>query len=44
MERDAETGEFKCEVIVAPTETELFIRGTPNGFKICYEANPNLNK
>jgi len=44
MERDAESGEYKCELTIAPMETEVFIKGTPNGFKICYEANPNVGK
>lgn len=41
FERDSETGEFKCELMINPTETEMFIRGTPNGFKLAFEANPN---
>lgn len=44
MERDAETGGFKCELMIPPTETEPFIKGTPNGFKIAYEANPNATR
>lgn len=44
MERDADSGEYKCELTIAPMETEMFIKGTPNGFKICYEANPNVGK
>lgn len=41
FERDTETGEFKCETVINPTETEMFIRGLPNGFKLAFEANPN---
>lgn len=44
MERDAETGEYKCELVICPTETEMFIKGVPNGFKISFEANPNANR
>ncbi|KAH9597936.1 protein of unknown function DUF1935 [Trypanosoma melophagium] len=40
METDPSTGEFKCELHVAPLETEMFIDGTPNGYKINFEANP----
>ncbi|KAG8346259.1 putative protein of unknown function (DUF1935) [Trypanosoma vivax] len=40
MEKDAVTGEFKCEVEVAPLATEMFVEGTPNGYKINFEANP----
>lgn len=42
MERDAETGEYKCEIAICPTTTEMFIKGIPNGFKMCIEANPNI--
>ncbi|RNF25678.1 calpain-like cysteine peptidase [Trypanosoma conorhini] len=40
MEKDEETGEFKCEVQVAPLATELFVGGEPNGYKLNFEANP----
>ncbi|KAL7700395.1 calpain-like cysteine peptidase [Lotmaria passim] len=40
MAKDEETGEFKCELHIAPTTTEMFIQGEPNGYKISFEANP----
>ncbi|CAJ1006770.1 small myristoylated protein-3, putative [Leishmania guyanensis] len=40
MQRDEESGEFKCELEIAPMVTEMFIEGEPNGFKISFEANP----
>lgn len=40
MERDAESGEFKCVLQIPPTTTEMFVEGEPNGFKINFEANP----
>lgn len=40
MEKDEESGEYKCELHVPPTSTEMFIEGKPNGFKIAFEANP----
>ncbi|AAZ12471.1 calpain-like cysteine peptidase, putative [Trypanosoma equiperdum] len=40
MEKDTATGEFKCEVKIAPLATEMFIEGVPNGYKISYEADP----
>nr|CCC91514.1 putative calpain-like cysteine peptidase [Trypanosoma congolense IL3000] len=40
MEKDSATGEFKCELSIAPLETQMFIEGTPNGYKINFEANP----
>ncbi|KPA77270.1 putative calpain-like cysteine peptidase putativecysteine peptidase Clan CA family C2 [Leptomonas pyrrhocoris] len=40
MEKDEESGEFKCVLQIAPTKTEMFIEGEPNGFKISFEANP----
>ncbi|EPY31079.1 calpain-like cysteine peptidase [Strigomonas culicis] len=40
LERDESSGEFKCELHIAPTTTEMFISGEPNGFKIAFEANP----
>ncbi|AYU77338.1 calpain-like cysteine peptidase [Leishmania donovani] len=40
MQKDEESGEFKCELEIAPTTTEMFIEGEPNGFKISFEANP----
>ncbi|KAG5509740.1 hypothetical protein GH5_05604 [Leishmania sp. Ghana 2012 LV757] len=40
MQKDEESGEFKCELEIAPLMTEMFIEGEPNGFKISFEANP----
>lgn len=40
LETCTETGEHKCEVMVPPMQTEMFIEGVPNGFKINFEANP----
>lgn len=40
MTRDEESGEFKCELSIAPTATEMFIEGDVNGFKMNFEANP----
>ena len=38
MTRDEETGDFTCELQVAPTTTEMFIQGEPNGYQFSYNA------
>lgn len=40
MEMDPSTGEYKCELQIEPQQTEMFIRGTPNGFRVNFEAIP----
>lgn len=40
MERNDDSGEYNCELTVAPLATEMFIEGEPNGFKISFEATP----
>lgn len=40
MEQDPATGEYKCELTIEPLQTEMFIQGTPNGFRVNFEAIP----
>ncbi|ORC86291.1 calpain-like cysteine peptidase [Trypanosoma theileri] len=40
METDSSTGDLKCELNVPPLKTEVFIEGSPNGYRLKLDADP----